>query len=103
MNSGEQSSVSVKLQAGERTETIETKTLSIGGGESVDISFEFEAKSEGSMNVIVSLLDEDGSYQDSWTGNVAVSREPSFKEGISSMFEDLITSFLDFIRSLFGG
>ncbi|UCD02783.1 MAG: hypothetical protein JSV63_03295 [Candidatus Aenigmatarchaeota archaeon] len=100
INSGEPSSVTVKLQAGGHSET---KTVSIDKDGSSVVSFDFEAVSDGSINVIVSVLDEDGSYQDSWTGNVVVLANPSLKENVSSMIEDLIMAIVDFFRSLFGG
>ncbi|MCK4815827.1 hypothetical protein KA005_08655, partial [bacterium] len=96
-NFGEESAASVKLQAGKFTDTknIMIDTEGVGA-----VSFDFTADSEGITSVIISILDGD-SYQDSWTGNINVFKEPSIKDSIAKTLEDFIMWLLDSIRSIF--
>ncbi len=98
-NNGEESTASVKFQSGGTTDT---ETVTFGSDGKGYASFGINADSEGSVNVIVSLLDNDGSYQDSWTGNINVMQEASLKEGIAKQLEGMIMSIIEAIMSIFG-
>jgi transglutaminase-like putative cysteine protease len=98
-NLGEDSIASVRFQAGG---TSETKTVKILGGDEHVLSFDFAAENEGDNAVIISVLDSEGSYEDSWTGSINVFRRPSLKEEVSGGIEAIIMAILEFLRNLFG-
>jgi hypothetical protein len=96
---GNETEASVQLQAGK---TRETKPVTIALDGEFELSFDYTAESEGSVNVIISLLSGDGAYQDSWTGNINIEKELSLKEGIAKQIEDFIAWIINSIRGIFG-
>ncbi len=97
-NFGGETTASVKLNAMGSTDV---KNVLIESNETIVVSFGFSGENEGINNLIISVLDSGDSYQDSWTGNIDVFRQPSIKDSISKQIEDFIMWLLDIINSIF--
>ncbi len=97
-NLGEETTASVRFQAGGKTDT---KSVTVGRGDTRVLSFGFTIENEDANSVSVSVLDSTGSYEDSWAGSVNVFRKISVKEEVSGMLEAFIIWLRELLRSIF--
>jgi hypothetical protein len=80
----------------------DAKDVSLPDGGNESVTFNCSGEAAGSHAVAVSLLDSEGSYQDSWAGTVDVSARASLKDDVAKSAEDFITWLIGMVRGLLG-